>query len=282
MIFSPEQRDNQPVAWMRNVPIYATTWLAALMLLGMIATALLESARVPLASLQLDPRAFFHGALWQPFSAPLLNEPNFFFLFCLFFFYAAGVEVEKFIGRRRYFLLIAILLALPVAVLGGWRLATGEIAAYDSSYLLTAALFIAFSTLYPNVSWFGFIPLKWIAAACLLLMTMQFLPAHDWVELSLCWVMCAAAFGYIRALQFGVRWNPLAAVRNVFRPRPKFHVVSRPRTVAARPKNPNTTTQSMDALLDKISRSGLKSLTREERATLERIRKKLCSRDAGR
>jgi hypothetical protein len=68
---------------------------------------------------------------------------------------------------------------------------------------------------------------------------------------------------------------------NLFRRRPKFRVVpkqkSRTSPPAAGPRQSDST--ELDALLEKISKHGLASLTYQERAALERAREKLLEND---
>ncbi len=46
MSFGPSFHDNQPITWWKRLPIYATTIVAALMVVGLIASVILASARV--------------------------------------------------------------------------------------------------------------------------------------------------------------------------------------------------------------------------------------------
>jgi hypothetical protein len=75
-------------------------------------------------------------------------------------------------------------------------------------------------------------------------------------------------------------WTNVSAL---FRRRPKFHVVPKPET-RPRTASPSGVFQSVpdddvDALLDKIARNGIASLTAGERQQLERAREALLKKD---
>jgi hypothetical protein len=262
--------DYRPVTWFRRTPIYITTIVAALYVVGMFATTiagLLGASAMPCA---FSAHAFFHGALWQPLTCTFIQDPSFFFLFSVLFFYWAGVEVEKYLGQRQYLKFLALLLLLPPLVMCAWSVA-GVDGFYRGNYELSIGMFIAFATLYPNVEWFGWVTLKWLAFAGIVLASMQYLPRHDWGYLSVLWAMCGAAFGYVRFLQRG---GSLAFPARVVK------IVQRKSRLRANPKAGENLYSAIDPLLDKISREGLKSLTPAERERLERARAELLKKGA--
>jgi hypothetical protein len=264
--------DYRPVAWMGRYPVRVTSIIAALYVLGMFATVIALSARWDISAFGFQSRAFLHGAIWQPLTCTLIQTASFFFLFNTVFFYWAGTEVEKYLGIRRYLLLFGLLLLVPPIVLIAWG-ARGAQWSYLGSYEISIGMFIAFATLYPNVELFGWVTLKWLAFAGLVLASMQYLPNHDWGYLSVLWVMCLASFLYIRFVQGRVPISIDLPKLNPFRRRPKFHVVSKPN--ARRTVEPDDVYASIDPILDKISKSGIGSLTANERRQLNRERERL-------
>ena len=259
--------DYRPVTWFRRMPVYVTTILVAVLTLGMFATVIMESSRVSLATFGFLPAEFFRGNVWQVLTYSLIAQPDFFFLFGMFFLYASGIEVEKYLGRTRFIQLLALLLLVPPLVLSLWS-AVLPVGRFVGAYDLILGLFIAFATLYPNIEYLGWVPLKWIAFACIAIASMSHLPVRDWTGLSVLWATCAASFGAIRFLQRGGSaewWNLFP---KVFSRRPKFRVVPKPT-----PEEDALT--SIDPLLDKIAKRGISSLTASERSTLERAREAL-------
>jgi hypothetical protein len=120
----------------------------------------------------------------------------------MFCFYSWAIEVERYLGRVRFIKFAALLILLLPLVLGMWHLA-GISAAVSGNYVLTASMLIAFATLYPNIEYFGWIPLKWFAFACFCIGSLMYFPDHNWVGLTLLWASCGASFGFVRYLQTG-------------------------------------------------------------------------------
>jgi len=137
-----------------------------------------------------------------------------------------------------------------------------------SSYELAIGFFVAFATLYPNVEFWGWITMKWLAFAGIVLSAMNYLPNRDWPGLSTLLGTCGVAFGYVRFLQHGGSVELPEGIKRLFRRKPKFKVV--PRFSAG-----DDVHESIDPLLDKISKSGISSLTAREREQLQRARKTL-------
>jgi hypothetical protein len=257
---------------MGRYPVRVTSIIAALYVLGMFATVIAQSAHWDLTPFAFQSRSFVHGWIWQPLTCILIQPASFFFLFNVVFFYWAGTEVEKYLGIRRYLLLFGLLLLIPPIVLIAWA-PWGATWNYLGSYEISIGIFIAFATLYPNVELFGWVTLKWLAFAGLVLASMQYLPNHEWGNLSILWTMCLAAFFYIRFVQGRVPINSDLAKFNPFRRRPRLTVVQK--TSARRVVEPEDVYASVDPILDKIAKSGIGSLTASERQTLDRARNRL-------
>jgi membrane associated rhomboid family serine protease len=269
--------DYQPVGWVGRYPVRITTIIVAAFVLGMFATTIASTAHWDvIPPFAFSTRFFWHGSVWQPLTCVLIQGASFFFLFNVFFFYWAGVEVEKHLGRRRYLTLLGMLLLVPPIFLTCWSVA-GVPWIYYGSYELSVGMFIAFATLYPNVELFGWVTLKWLAFAGLFLASMQFLPAHDWGSLSVLWGMCLAAFLYLRILAKALPFELPAAVTSLFQRRTKLRVVPRENAHVTEPED---IYDSIDPVLDKISKSGIGSLTASERRALDRARNRLLKKSS--
>jgi hypothetical protein len=272
IMFGVATSDDQPIAWMGKYPVRLAAFLAASYLLGIIATVILQTANVNIAPLAFHVPTFLRGAFWQPLTCTFLEEVTFFSFFNILFLYWSASEVEKYLGRRRLFQLVLLLLLIPPLVISVWSI-FGTHWVYFGPYEVSIGLFIAFATIYPNLEWFGWIPLKWLAFAGIVLGSMQQLPRHEWGHLSVLWVICAASFGFIRLLQRGVSVFELIGNVRLFRPKPKFQVV--PRSAPRRVVEPENIHESIDPVLDKISKQGINSLTASERRALDRARNRL-------
>lgn len=262
--------DYRPVAWIGRYPLRVTSIFCGLLVLGMFVTVISETAGWNYLALAFNARDFLHGRVWQPLTAPLIQQANFFFLLNVLFFYWSGNQVEQYLGVRRYLCLIGLLLIVPPIFLILWS-AAGVNPIWLGSYELSVGMFIAFATLYPNLELFGWVTLKWFAFAGLVIGSLSFLPRHEWGPLTILWGMCLVAFGFIRQIQghVSVAWPKLNPFR---RRKPRLHVVQRS---SSRVVEPDDVYSSIDPILDKISKSGIGSLTDGERRQLDRARNRL-------
>ena len=275
--------EDRPVSYFRGYPIYYATLLTIAYAVGIVLTAICQAAGISLdAFVFLPQRSIFGGQIWQLVTCTFINEPGFFSIFGLLFLYVSAVEVEKYLGMRRFLTLYGLLLATPLIVLTVWM------AVFGSSYYpyfgnteVAIGFFLAFCALYPNVQWWGVLPLKWVGLGCFVLALLVYLSRSQWADLCRLCAVSGVAFGYIRFLQAGIT-RPRFPRLFARKARPKIHVVTKPspaRPVSS-PKQPvETTAVEIDELLDKISKKGLGSLTAQERAALERAREKLLEKD---
>ena len=263
--------DYRPVAWIGRYPLRVTSILCGLFVIGMFASVIAQAAYWNIIPFALQAYPFLHGRFWQPLTAPLIQNASFFFLFSILFFYWSGNQVEQFLGVRRYLGLIAALVIVPVLVLilWGW---SGIPWIYAGSYELSVGMFIAFATLYPELEVMGWVTLKWLAFAGLVLASMQYLPQHQWGNLTILWAMCLTSFGFVRYVQGRI---PLGALPKPgwLRRKPKLYVVQK--SASRRVVEPEDVYSSIDPILDKISTSGIASLTDAERRQLDRARNRL-------
>ncbi len=280
-------RDTEPLAKWRGVPIYLTTILAALLLVGFLGSAFLKAARSPL----LEALAFHTPvASWKGWLSvltyPFVSEVNFFtpFTIICFYWWAAGIETH--LGRTPLVRLLLLLTLTPVVsdVVLSYALKMNNVLAGD--YIITIGLLVAFATLYPNAEWIGWVPFKYLAFACILCGSLMFVAERAWLGVASLWLVCLASFSYLRGAidREYDDYVPLGArVRAWFRRTPKLRIVQRRRD----PEEPLTRgdfeddepESEMDALLDKIARNGLASLSPNERARLELAREELLKKD---
>ena len=182
-----------------------------------------------------------------------------------------GREVERFLGQRAYIALYLILLLLPPAVLTLWGLWVPTAMAGSSA--LHFAIFVAFATIYPNVELLLRIMAKWIALILAGIGTLSALAAHDWQALVALWTCIGAAFLFIEFRGAGPELAWWSNVKARIGPKPKIRVLQR--THVRRAVEPDDVYASIDPILDKISKSGIGSLTAKERRQLNRERERL-------
>src|SRR5947199_7433517 len=268
--------DYRPVAWMGRYPVDVTTMLVVLHVAVAILTAVLVAfgASSVVAFLQFDSaEVWYGGQVWRLLTYAFVHAPSglLWFAIEMYMLFVFGREVERFIGRRAYIVLYLVLLIAPTAVLTIWGL--WQRSALAGSPALHFGIFVAFATIYPRVELFLRIMAKWIALILAGVYTFQLLAYHAWTQLAVVWTSIGPACLLIDWRGAGpdlACWNNMKAR---FGPKPKLHVVQK--SVSRRAVEPDDLYASIDPILDKISKSGIGSLTANERRLLNRERDRL-------
>ena len=268
--------DYRPVTWMGRYPVDVTTILVGLHVTCAILTAFLFAIGYAgvLNYTMFDSTEVWHGQLWRLCTYAFIHPPSGYALlwfaiemYMLFFF---GREVERFIGQRAYIWLYALLLLVPAMMLTLWGL-SGR-AGMAGSAALHFGVFAGFVTLYPNVQFFLRIPAKWIFLILAAIGTLSALAAHAWQDLVVLWASIALAFVFIEVRGAGPELAWLDNLKSRMRPKPKLYIVQKS---SVRPAEPDDVYASVDPILDKIAKSGMASLTENEKKILDRARNRL-------
>jgi uncharacterized membrane protein len=275
--------EDRPVTYFRGYPVYCATILTFAYAIGVLGTFLAKAfgaweAMVALFAFD-SSHSILGGQLWQVFTYSFVDVPNFFSIIGLLFLYVSAVEIEKYIGKRRFLALYGAIILIPPITLTALTVATGAPIFYLGQTQVMIGLFIGFCTLYPGVQWGGFLTAKWVAIASLILASAIDISSGAWVSLGQLWLISVFSFGYIRFLQRG---GELPSFSFPFKRRPKLRVVQRPKPRSRSSSTADaggSSTLEIDHLLEKISKHGLSSLTQQERAALERARAKLLEND---
>ena len=280
-------RETEPFGKWKGVPIYLTTIIVAIMIVGLIVCAMIQAtgSRVFLEAGFYVPRNGWANIL-AVFTYPLIDRLNFFTLFGIYVFYSWSVGIETHMGRTVLSRLLIMLVTVPAALATALYYGLHSSGSLLGNYYLAAGLLVAFATLYPNAEVFGFIPFKYFAVACVFLGSLMALAERDALPLIALWSSCLVGFLYIR-YALDQEYDdaiPLSArLRHFFRRKPKFRVVRKdeipPAERWAPDPEPDAVTAEVDAILDKVARSGLDSLTSAERKKLELARQALNRRD---
>ena len=264
--------DYQPVTWVGRYPVHVTTILVALHSIAAILAALFAGTGV-FNLLIFDSAAVLNGSVWQLATYAFVHPPSALLWLAIemYMLFVFGREVERFIGRRAFIALYALLLFTPTVLLTVWGLS--ERTALGGSSAIHFGVFVAFAAIYPRLEMFLRIMTKWVALVLGAILTLQLFAARAWPELAVLWLSIAIAFSFIRLRGAGPELEWWTGLKEKFQPKPKFQVV--PRTTPRRVVEPENVYESIDPLLDKISRSGINSLTASERRTLDRARAQL-------
>jgi membrane associated rhomboid family serine protease len=260
---------------MGRYPVDVTTMLVGLHVAAAILTAIFVTigAHSILAYLQFDSAAVWSGQVWRLFTYAFVHAPSglLWFAIEMYMLFVFGREVERFIGRRAYIALYLILLITPAALLTVWGL--WQRSALAGSPALHFGIFVAFATIYPRAELFLRIMTKWVVLILAAVYTLQLLAYHAWSDLMVVWTSIGAAFLFIEMHGAGPELAWWDALKTRLSPRPKFHVV--PKMRSSRSAEPDDVYTSIDPILDKISKSGIGSLTAGERRQLDRERERL-------
>lgn len=274
MFYENQYRDNQPMTRFRGVPVYLTTIVVAILVVGLVTSALSPGA---FALFVFDPELFWrHGQVWRLVSYLAVDQVSFFTLFNLLFLYSFGRDCEQEMGRARYSVFMGMLMLAPVLMATILWLA-GFGGGVGGSTHLSMGLVIAFAAMYPNVSWWADIPLKFVAIACVFLAAVGHLSRHDEFGLFSTLLTCALSFGYIRGMRAG--WFSGFSFRTLFQRKPKLRLLPPLEPQPRNPKRAQGVPDDVNDVLDKIAKSGLRSLTAKEKARLEAARETLLKKD---
>ncbi|MGH8047406.1 MAG: rhomboid family intramembrane serine protease [Chthoniobacterales bacterium] len=284
MIAGRHSEDYYPITWVGRFPIYITTLLVIIHVTTMVGTVVATSITGipdPIANPWLQPLVYTsagvlqHLSLWQFGSYAFINLPSVWFAIEMVLLYSFGREIEKFLGRKSFLLLYVSLLLVGPAVLTLLGLAHIHSAPLYGSGAIHFAVFVAFVTLYPNVEMMFFrIQIKWIAVILLAVYSLGYIAFRDWTDLGIIWLESACAVLMMR------RAGVMTAQFESWIPAERNDDPPRLRGRARREELPEPDLhESIDPLLEKISRHGIGSLTKRERQRLEQARADLLQRE---
>ena len=272
--------DYRPVTWMGRFPVDVTTMLVGVHVSLAILTCILFAAGGAgvLDYLHFDSaRVLYGGQIWRIATYAFVHTPQglLWFAIEMYMLFVFGREVERFVGQRAYVALYSILLIAPTIVLTIWGF--WQRSGLAGSPALHFGIFVAFATIYPRVELFLRIMAKWVALILAGIYSFQLLAYHAWSDLAVVWTSIGAAFLFVELRGAGPELVWLENLKGRLRPKPKLYVVQKSTT--RRVVEPDDIYDSIDPILDKISKSGMGSLTETERKILDRARNRLLKKD---
>ena len=280
MAWFPESKERLPLTWWKGQPIYLAAIIALSIVGSMILTAFVLAADRSdsiIGGLAFYYPSLLKGWVWTVVTYPLVNHVNLWLVLNAFFFWRFGEDVERYLGRKSFVMLlvtqvIAIPLTISLLALTGVAILPPVLGAD----FLMMGTFVAFVTLYPSAEFFGF--KAWIVATVILgIDALQLLSGRSWAGLILLATEVFAAHGYVRYQQgrgFFPRWKmPSRSKQTERKPAAAPAKKAKEKTVAA--ANGRVTEEQVDAILDKINQHGFQSLTPEEKRILEKASENL-------
>lgn len=212
------------------------------------------------------------GQIWTlvtyPFVHDIRQEGLWFGLEMLMFFWF-GREVESAIGRRSYGLLYGALAVIPALVLAGTGPLLGS-SVLAGSGTISFAIFLSFCALHPGAQFFfAGLTAKWVGWILLAIYSLASFAGRDWPGLLQLWLSSLFAVAWVR--RGGLEWPNLSLG--------KGRKKSAKGKASAKKSPAVPVLEKVDAILDKISRDGIHSLTAAEKKQLEDARAKLLQKD---
>lgn len=283
MLYHEQSEDYRPLMWLGGHPIYANSLMVLAHIVAFVVSALCISffgLEEVYHALALSPPEIWHeGQVWRLLSY-IAFDPYFFaqrslwFLWSMLLLYFFGREVEQFVGRKAYFKVYAALVLVPALLLcvaGLFIVPLAHLNCFETIF----GMFVAFATIYPGAVPSMWLPLSSKAMVWILLAVFSLidLAEHAFTALFMLWACSAVGYFSMRLLGAGHGSNPLA---NWLEDRRSQKLARQRNIQIVREKK---TTESIDAILDKISKHGVGSLDARERAALEQARTNLLKRD---
>lgn len=253
-------------SWFRvgRIDITSTVLVVFIGVLGMIATPFVSGAFI------LAPQLVVTGELWRIFTWPLHNGLDIFSILNLLLLWYFGTMLESELGRARMMrLYVEIWVALTVSTMVIGLLAPGS-TAMAGVRMIEFVILLLWIAEYPTRRFFFNIPAWGFGAFLLLLQVLPLLAAGAWaalVALAFSFLLVALAARRLGLLS-AYKWLPGGGAKTRRR-------TSRPSGKQARQKQRTASDEErLDVLLGKISAEGIHSLSKSERAELEKIRQR--------
>lgn len=212
---------------------------------------------------------------WTPITYMFINVGILGFVFNMLWFFWIGQIFEEYLGGKKlltlYFLGGIAGAVVYLAACSIFPLFNGYVSVTDGSSACVMAVIVGTATLLPDYSifmmFFGEVKLKWIALVYILFDVFKIAgpgAAGEFTHIGAALI----GFIYVKQIRSGNDWG--AAVSKVFKPKSNLKVVVKNsgRNVSSEPRQ-----DEIDNILDKISRSGYESLSKQEKETLFRASK---------
>jgi membrane associated rhomboid family serine protease len=212
---------------------------------------------------------------WTPISYMFLNSGILGFIFNMLWFFWIGQIFEEYLGAKKLLTLYILggLVGAAVYILACavFPLFHGIATVATGSAACVMAIIVGTATLLPDYSifmmFFGEVKLKWIGLVYVLLDVFAIVGPGSAVVFT---HLGAALIGfiYIKQLRGGPDWG--STIGKIFAPKSKLKVVSKntAKNMVSKPQQ-----DEIDNILDKISKSGYDSLSKQEKETLFRASK---------
>ncbi len=267
-----------------GVPVTTTVAVTGLGVLAVLVLAIEGGIGTILGSLVLRDTALTRGQLWRLVTWPVPPESDFFWaLLGLLFFFLVGSQFESMLGRRAYTGFIAAITVIPAVVWALLEVATGQAAVRPGLSLLFLGVAAGFSAALPQARSFFNIPFWGLVAFFYAIRLLAIIANRDLPGFGMLLTTGALGLVLTRSLGFAdrVEWIPSVGLPATFTgsgattARPTSRRKRRSRNRANLRAVPTASDAEIDALLDQVNEQGIGSLTKQQKAMLERHAKEM-------
>ncbi len=274
MAWAPEYSSSKPLFHVGQRPVSATLFLIGLHVVGLLFTSLafsLGHSEWKLPFLFSSQQVFQQKYIWQWVTYVFLNTPTFTFLLDMFILYSFGKPLEESLGLKRFLAFyFALVVTGPIlfTLIAPWYSIQLE-----GALAVHFGLLVAVAFLFPDSQVFFFqISLRVLMWILFGLYTLQFLATQNYSLLFNFWLTTAASWIAVRLFQGGgLDWFSDLRTK-IYTKKHQIQVV---KEIAKK----QAEVTHLDAVLEKISKSGMKSLTDQERNFLEKARQDLLKKE---
>ena len=275
MAWAPEYSSSKPLFHIGDRPISATFFLIGLHVFGLLFTSFAYSlghSDWTLPFLFSSQQVFAQKYIWQLVTYIFLNTPTFNFLFDMFILYSFGKPLEESMGLKRFLAFyFALVVTSPIlfTLIAPWYPIQLE-----GALAVHFGLVVAVAFLFPDSEVFFFrISLRVMMWILFGLYTLQFLATQNHSKLFHFWLTTLAAWVAMRLFQ-GSSFDWFSDLRT------KIYAKKNQIKLVKEIEKAEAEVTHLDAVLEKISRSGLKSLSEKERLFLEKARQDLLKKES--
>ena len=274
MAWVPEYSSSKPLFHVGDRPISATFFLIGLHVVGLLFTSLAYSlghSHWMIPFVFSNQQVFEQKYIWQWVTYIFLNTPTFTFLFDMFILFSFGKPLEESLGLKRFLAFyFALVVTGPIlfTLIAPWYPIQLE-----GALAVHFGLVVAVAFLFPDSQVFFFqISLRVMMWILFGLYTLQFLATQKHALLFNFWLTTTAAWIAVRLFQ-GESFEWFSDLRT------KFYAKKHQIQVVKQIEKGQAEVTHLDAVLEKISRSGIKSLSEQERNFLEKARQELLKKE---
>ena len=273
----------KPILRLFGLPVDATLAILLTHVCTMVVLALFTAwgpgveAGSKLAGAMVFDSASFRGEEFMclflyPFRHDILSVHLLFVVEMVLFFFC-GRGLENLIGRKAMIFYYGVLMVLPPLLLAALSRVLPIGFVLESSFHLTVSLCLSYLLFVPHPAVQGGFHLRLMTWLMIGFCAVFFVAKKDWQILGYMAVSLTVSLLYLESIGAGSR----AGILYLFRRLPLAHAEGRGqgRIFSAVPAERGGVQESVDVLLEKISRHGMDSLTSEERLLLVEAGKRL-------